>query len=119
MALFGEDFGGDVVGRSAKRLLPFALVLDFGGETEVSDLDVQFVVEEKIAEFEVAVDYMVLMEVVDAGEDLFHVEACFGFGYDFPAFLEFHHGLEESEVSGWFFGYVGLLTLLRHSSRTM
>jgi predicted RNA-binding protein len=44
--------------------------VDFGGETKVANLDVDAVVDEDVARFEVPVDDVVLMQVLAPQQDL-------------------------------------------------
>ncbi len=60
--------GSHVVWRSTTRCELSAV--DFGGETKVANLDVDAVVDEDVARFEVPVDDVVLMQVLAPQQDL-------------------------------------------------
>ena len=52
MSLSFQDFGSDVVGSTANGLFLFLVVLQPGGQSEVSQLDLHVLVEEHVAEFQ-------------------------------------------------------------------
>jgi len=64
-------FGSSVAGTAAGGLEPLAGLVVVG-ESEVYDFDVVAVVEEEVLGLEVAVDDAVLVDVVDACDDLLH-----------------------------------------------
>jgi hypothetical protein len=47
-----EDFGGDVVGGAANSTALLGFVFELGGESEVSEFEIEFLVEEEVAEFD-------------------------------------------------------------------
>lgn len=57
-----------------------------GGEPEIADLDLESVAEEEVAEFEVAVDDPVRMDMLDGVYNLAHVVLDLDFGEHLPAF---------------------------------
>jgi len=65
-----QDLGRDVVGRAADGLLLLALELDLGGQAEVAQLDLHLLAEEEVAQLEVAVDHLVLHQVLHRVQDL-------------------------------------------------
>jgi hypothetical protein len=58
-----EDFGGDVVRRTADGTFPLPVEFEFGGQAEITDFDFHFVVQEEIAQLEISVDYSVGVQV--------------------------------------------------------
>ena len=68
-----EDLGSDVVGRSADGALLLAFEIEFGGQSEVTELDLHLVVDEEVAEFDVAVDDAVRVQEAQGVDDLFGV----------------------------------------------
>lgn len=81
-----EDFGCDVVGCAAYRFLSFALEVDLGSEAEIAKLDFHFVAEEEVAQFQIAVDDLSLVEVLEPIEDLEGVGLDFEFSESFSSF---------------------------------
>lgn len=57
-------------------------------------LDLHVVVEEDVPELEVPVDDAVLVQVVDALQQLCHVVASLGFGHGLAALVELQQGLQ-------------------------
>jgi hypothetical protein len=55
---------GNVVGSSAECSFPLSVVVDLGGETEVPQLDLHLIVEEDVAQLQVPVDDLVLVQVL-------------------------------------------------------
>ncbi len=54
----------NVVGSSAECSLPLSVVVDLGGEAEVPQLDLHLIVEEDVAQLQVPVDDLVLVQVL-------------------------------------------------------
>lgn len=74
MALFSlQNLGRNIVRRAANSPLTLAIELEFGGQTEISDLDFHFVVDEEVTQFEIPVDDSVTVHVLDCRADLVHV----------------------------------------------
>ena len=48
VTLFGEYFRRDIVGRPAERLLALIFAGDLGGQAEITDLHVHFVVQKNV-----------------------------------------------------------------------
>ena len=72
VALLAEDLGRDVVGRAAERLLALAVVLEPRGQAKVADLELHVVVEEEVAQLQVAVDDALPVQVLHAQQQLAH-----------------------------------------------
>ena len=89
-----EDFGRDVVRSAADGLLLLALILKLGGQPEVSKLDLHVLVEEEIAELEVAVDDLVLVQVLERVDDLGEVALHLDLGEPLAALDELVEGLQ-------------------------
>ena len=98
--LVEQHLGRDVVGRAADRLLALAGDLDERGEPEVADLDVHVLVEEDVAELEVAVDDLVRVHVLARADELHHEEARLGLGEAAPAAEHVHEGAIVAELEG-------------------
>lgn len=92
MSLLVEDLRSNVVWRAAERLLALAVVFDTRSQAEVANLDVQVVIQEEIAELEIAVDDFVVVEVFDPAHDLVDVVAALVLGNDLSALVQLHHG---------------------------
>lgn len=92
MTLLIEDLGSNVIWRSAERLLALAVVFDASSQAKVANLDMQVVVQEEIAELEIAMDDFVVVQVFDPADNLMDVVAAFVFSNDFSALMQLHHG---------------------------
>lgn len=68
-----QYLGGDVVGGSAFGLLPLAWVGEFGCQSEIADLDLQLLRQEQVTQFQVPVDYLLLVKVLDGFGQLSHI----------------------------------------------
>jgi len=65
-----QDLGCNVVGSAADGFLFFSLELEFGGQSEVSQLELHAVAEEEVAQLEVSVDDLVAVELLKTADDL-------------------------------------------------
>lgn len=92
-----ENFGRNVVWSSADGALAFAFVEKFSGESEVTDLDVHFVVEHHVAQLEIAVDDVVCVHVVAGADCLEHDVLCFSDGEALALLGEIHQGGSTTE----------------------
>lgn len=68
-----QHLGSDVVGRTADRALLLALEIEFGCKTEVAELYLHFVVNEKITKLDVTMDDSVLVQELQSAYDLVRV----------------------------------------------
>jgi hypothetical protein len=68
-----QDLWGDVVGSTAHGFAAFGVEGEASSEAEVTDLDFQIFGEEEITEFEVPVDDLVVVDVLDTQGDLVQV----------------------------------------------
>jgi hypothetical protein len=66
-----------------------------GGQPEVADLDLESVGEEEVAEFEVSVNDLLCVDMLDGLYNLAHVVLDFYFGEHLPAFEQFAEGLSD------------------------
>jgi hypothetical protein len=66
----GNDLGGDVVGRATNGLFALFGVNEESSEAKVADFDLHLVREEEVAELQVAVDNVRLVEGKDDVDDL-------------------------------------------------
>ena len=92
-----KDFGGDIIGRSTNSLLLFPRVLDESGKTKVANLDVHVHVKEDVAEFQVAVDNLVVVHVVAGTKELNHEVSRLWFGETLAAAEQVHEGAVVAE----------------------
>lgn len=92
VALLIEDLWSDVVRSTAEGFLAFSVVFDTSGQAKVADLYMQVVVQEEIAELEIAMDDFVVVKVLDAAHNLMDVITAFVFSNDLSALMQFHHG---------------------------
>ena len=95
-----QNLGCDIVGGAANGFLPFSGLLDEGGETEVSHLDVHVAVQEDVAEFEVAVDDLVGVHIMTSTDELYHEETGFGFSKSSSTAEHVHEGAVVTELEG-------------------
>ena len=72
-ALAFKHFWRDIVGSTANRAFFLAIEVEFGGETEIAQLDLHLVVEEEIAEFEIAMDDAMRVQILQRVNDLHRV----------------------------------------------
>jgi len=92
-----NDFGCNVVGRPANGFALFVLVLDARREPEVTHFDVHVAVEKQVAEFEIAVNDVLVVHVPCRLQELSHVIGRFRFGHSFAAFDQFVETLVVAE----------------------
>ena len=90
VALLAEHLRGDVVGGPAQGLLPLPVIVHLGGQTEVSDLALHVVVEEDVAQLEVSVDDLVLVEVENSKENVSHEVSSLRLGDCLPSLVKLH-----------------------------
>ena len=78
--------------RASMRCVPFSIefVLDGRGQAEVSDLDLHFIVEKQIAQFEIAMNDALVVHVDARLDDLLDEVARFGLGHRLPSSTQFH-----------------------------
>lgn len=93
VALLVQNLRRDVVRRSAQRLLAFPFVLNFGGQPKVTDLDVQLVVQEQIAQLQISVDDVLIVQILDSRQHLVDVVPALVIGDDLTALVQLHHRL--------------------------
>jgi hypothetical protein len=89
MPCLGQDLGSNIVGRSACSKPALTGRLDARGKTEVSDLDFHAIVEEDVAQLDVAVHHSLTMQVLQSRNKLCHVVFGLYFGHTHPAAQEF------------------------------
>ena len=70
MAFFQQHFGRNVIWRATKRLLLLAVKVDLGCEAEIADFYDHVVVEEKIAELEIAMNDVNIVQIDAALDNL-------------------------------------------------
>jgi hypothetical protein len=105
------------------RNAPFALplVVDNGGEAKVAHADGEVAREEEVAQLQVAVDHVTLVEVLHGRQQLQHKVRHLGLGqalaplHQLSQRLDAHAGSAAGQSSATKVG----LTWLSHSSRTM
>jgi hypothetical protein len=64
-----NDLGGGIIG-TATACLEKIPVLDFVGETEIGDLNVEIIIEKHVLRFQVAMDDLETMRVLDTRNEL-------------------------------------------------
>lgn len=74
-----QYFWCNVVRCSAKSFLSFAFVFDACGETEISNLYVKLIVEEQIAQLQIAMNNLIVVKIFHTAHDLMNVIASFVF----------------------------------------
>jgi hypothetical protein len=88
-----QDFGGDVIRRSANGVLTIGGTVDFGRKAQISDFNFHVFGEEQIAQFQVTVDDALAVHVLAGVRNLQHVVLRFLFREAHPAFDELVHGV--------------------------
>lgn len=89
-----QDFGSDVVGGSANGSFFLSVKLQFGGEAEVSELDLHFFVQKEVTQLQTSfinvlpVDDPVLDQVLHGIDDLGEVTLHLQFRQPFPSFQQ-------------------------------
>ena len=92
-ALAFEHFGCDVVRSTANSSLLFTVKVELRRQTEIAQLDLHLVVEEKIPELQVAMDDSVLVKVLQGINDLRSVALNFQLVEALTPFEELVHAL--------------------------
>jgi hypothetical protein len=93
MPLALQNLGCYVVGRATNGLLLFTVVLEFGGQSEITELNFHIFVEEEVAQFEIPVNDLVLVQVPQGVDDLRQVALHFDFGEALPSLDQLVEGL--------------------------
>jgi len=75
-------------------LLAFTLETNYRGQAKVSQLHLQVVIEEEIAQFEISVDDVAFMQILHTQQQLVHVESCFWLSQFLAPPLQLHHRLK-------------------------
>ena len=88
-----NDLGSDVVGSAADGLALLVGAGQTGGQTKVSDLDVEVLVQEEIAQLEVAMDDVDAVHVSDGVQELLYVVLDLRLRESLPPLDHFVHGL--------------------------
>lgn len=92
MTLLVQNLRRNIVRRSAQRLLPFAIELDSRRQPKITNLHIQLIVKEQIAQLQVPMDNPILVQILDAVQDLIDVETTLVVGDDAPTLVQLHHG---------------------------
>ena len=92
-ALALKHLWSDVVWRTANGALFFTVEIEFGGQTKVTQLDLHLVVEEEVAELQVAVDDPVRVQVLQSVYYLHCVALHFELMESFSALEQLVHRL--------------------------
>ena len=74
-----KNFWRQVVGSSTNCLFALAVVEHLGSETEVANLELHALSQEQVAKLEVPVNYLAVVHVFHAGNELMDVESSFDF----------------------------------------
>ena len=74
-----KHFRCDIVRRTADSSFLLTIEVELGGESEITELDLHFVVEEEVTQLQVSVDDAVLVEVLQCVNDLSSVTLYFKF----------------------------------------
>ena len=74
-----KNFWSNIVGSTTNCTLAFTIKLKFGSETEISDLDLHFVVQEQVSKLEISMDDSVTVQVFDGGANLVYIALNFEF----------------------------------------
>ena len=100
MSTFGfitlNDFRCNVVGCPTNCLSLFVFIFDTRRETEITNFDVQILIEKKIAEFEIAMNDIDFVHVPRRKNELLQEIGSFGFG---EALSPFDHFVETLVVT--------------------
>lgn len=84
-----DDFGCDIVGCSTDGF-PFLLsILQTRGQAQISNFDVEVLVQKQVTEFEITVDHILIMNVLYRFQQLHHEEGRFGFRQSLSSFDHF------------------------------
>ena len=93
MTTFGfvilNDFRCNVIGCPTNGFAFFVAIVDAGGQSQITDLDVQLLVEKQIAQFEIPVNDILVVQVLDCIQQMSHVVCGFGFRQSFATFEQF------------------------------
>ena len=68
-----QHFGRNIVRGTADGTLALTIELEFRGQTEITDFDLHFVVQEEVTELQISVDDAMTVEVLDSRADLVDV----------------------------------------------
>lgn len=88
-----EDFGRNIIRSTANCPLLLPVKIKLGGEAEISELDLHFVVQEEIAQLEVTMDNAMRVQVLQSVDYLCSITLNFQFVKSFSTFKQFVHAL--------------------------
>lgn len=88
MPLLLQDLRCDVIRRSTYSLLHISLSLDLGGQSKIAYLSVHLVVDQNIAEFQIAMDDALTVDVNECLNDLTDVNPSLELRQSFSALCQ-------------------------------
>jgi len=109
-----EHLRSQIVGRSADGTLAFTLVKYLSSEAEIADFKLHALSQEEIAQFEISMDHVLFMHVLDAATQLMDVVA----GLDFGEALASAHKVRKGLVMANVKHYVDVLPIFEVSVKS-
>lgn len=76
---------------------PFTSKVDPCGQTEVADFNLHLIIEEEVAELQVAMDNVALVEVLDAEQQVLQEVACLRLGDGLAPLVQLHQTLRHTQ----------------------
>ena len=98
MTFLAQHLWSDVVGSAAQGLLPLSVIVDLGGQTKVSNLAIHVVIKEDVAQLEITVNDLVLVEVEDTKENLLHEVPCLRFCDRLSPLVQLHQAPTDRRI---------------------
>ena len=93
-----EHFRSDIVGCTANSSFLFAVEIEFGGESEISQLNHHFIVDKQVTQLQVSMDNAVGVEVSQSIDDLQSVALDFELMQSFPSLQQLIHALVVAQL---------------------
>lgn len=99
MSIFSfEDFRRNIIGRTTNGFLLFTFEFNLRGKAKITKLENHVITKEEVSEFEISMDDLIRVEVLECVNDLEHVDLRFEFRDALTSLDEFVERLVRAEL---------------------